>query len=285
MTAPEPDFVGGPDAACRIYRNAPAWDGRRTAAIGGFSCQSAEAGTALLRSAIRQLEADAFDCIVGPMDGDTWHSYRLVTESDGSRPFFLEPVSGPHDLAAFEAAGFAPISSYVSSRTPIEAAIGEPAPAVPGVTIRAWDGRDAGALIGGLFDLSRKSFTSNAFYKPIEREAFLALYQPLLPTIDPRLVFFAYCEGALAGYLFALPDRLQGPQPDTAIIKTYASAMRGVGHMLADTAHRTIRDLGYGHVIHALMHESNQSKDRSRRHGGTIFRRYDLMGLTLGQRS
>lgn len=54
--------------------------------------------------------------------------------------------------------------------------------------------------------------------------------------------------------------------------------------MLADTAHRTMRDLGYTEVIHALMHVDNRSRERSARHQGRVFRRYNLMGLNLEQR-
>lgn len=270
-------------AACTIYRDAPRWSGRRTAAVGGFSCASAEAGAALLDQVAERLKSEAYEALIGPMDGDTWHKYRVVSESDGSAPFLLEPVSGPFDHAAFAAAGFAPVSSYVSARAGLAEAIGEPAPGVAGVTVSAWDGRDAGALIGGLFELSRHAFANNAFYKPLPRQAFLALYEPILPAIDPRLVFFARSGDSLAGYLFALPDRLQGAQPTTAIIKTYASSLRGVGHMLVDAAHRTFRDLGYSHVIHALMHVDNQSRLRSARHHGTVFRRYQLMGRELGR--
>jgi hypothetical protein len=57
--------------------------------------------------------------------------------------------------------------------------------------------------------------------------------------------------------------------------------VRGVGYLLVDTAHRTLQTLGYTHVVHALMHVDNASRERSSRHHGTIFRRYDLMALDL----
>jgi hypothetical protein len=281
-TATEHIAVTGADAI--LYRNAPQWGEQRTAAIGGFSCADPQAGATVLRLAAEKASEEGFETLIGPMDGDTWHRYRVVAESDGSPAFFLEPTSGPADREAFLAAGFEPVSSYVSARAPIASAIGDPAPAVDGVSIAAWDGRDAGSLIGGLFDLSRAAFTGNAFYKPLSREGFLKLYEPVLPAIDPRLVLFARRADKLIGFLFAIPDRLQGTRPDTAIIKTYASGEKGVGYMLADAAHRTIRDLGYQNVIHALMHVDNRSKSNSAKHGGTVFRRYDLMGLHLAGR-
>lgn len=282
MTQQAAEKIAAADAACTIYRDAPAWGERRTAAIGELKCASAEGGAALLKAAVERLRGEGFEAVIGPMDGDTWHRYRVVSESDGSAPFFMEPVSGPHDLVALRSAGFAPISSYVSARASVAEEEASEAEPQAGVTLRPWDGKDAGGLIGGLFDLSRDAFAGNPFYKPITREAFLALYQPILPAIDPRLVLFAYSDaGELVGYLFAIPDRLQGPQAKTAIIKTYASRQRGVGRMLVDATNLTLRELGYVDVIHALMHVDNRSLRASTLNRATVFRSYDLMGLEL----
>jgi hypothetical protein len=269
-------------AACRLFREAPTWDGLRTAAVGGFRCDSPAAGERLLDDIGGVLRREGFQALLGPMDGDTWHRYRLVAESDGSPPFLMEPVSGPHDRAAFEANGFVPVSSYVSTRANLDDAIGPQAPVhVDGVAVTPWDGRNADMLIGGLFDMSAASFRRNAFFKPITRAAFLALYEPVLPAIDPRMVLFAHDNTGPVGFLFGLPNRLEGERPRTAILKTYASAKRGVGHLLADAFHRAARDLGFIEVVHALMHVDNASLERSGRHAGKVFRRYALMGKRL----
>ena len=280
-TAPQPFATG--EARCMIWRDAPVWDGLRTAAIGQFNAPDAASGAALLKTAVAALQAEGFQAVIGPMDGDTWHSYRLIAETDGSPPFLMEPHCAAHALEAFTSAGFAPISRYVSSRTSVAAAIGDTPPFVPeGITIRAWDGQDADRLIGQLFAMSSAQFARNAFFKPISMEAFLGLYRPVMAAVDPRLVLFAFdAAGAIVGFLFGMPNHLEGPKPRTAILKTYASGIRGVGRALADHFHRTIRDLGYTDVIHALMHESNVSLDRSAKHNAAIFRRYALMGLKL----
>lgn len=270
-------------AACRLFRDAPSWDGHRTAAVGGFRCDSAEAGTALLGRIAETLRTEGFAAMIGPMDGDTWHRYRVVSESDGSPPFVMEPVSGAHDLAAFTDAGFAPISSYVSTRTSLEAAIapGDPV-ALDGVAVTHWDGHDADGMIGRLFDLSAVSFSRNAFFKPITKTDFLKLYEPVLPAIEPRFVLFAHdTAGNLVGFLFGLPNRAEGARPHSAILKTYASGRRGVGRLLADRFHRTARELGFSDAIHALMHVDNVSLERSGRHAAQVFRRYALMGRLL----
>jgi hypothetical protein len=277
-----PESLTRDGASCRLYRDAPSFEGLKTAALGGFRCDAAEAGAALLHEAAAMLASEGYAALLGPMDGDTWHTYRVVTESDGSAPFAMEPVSGPHDRAAFESNGFAPVSSYVSTRAALADAIGQSAPVtVAGVTVAPWDGQNAGRLIGGLFDMSAGSFAGKAFFKPIAKEEFFKLYEPMLPAIDPRLVLFARDQNGLIGFLFGLPNLSEGKRPKTVILKTYASARPGVGHLLADTFHRTARDLGFADVIHALMHVDNASLTRSKRHEASVFRRYALMARRL----
>jgi len=279
----EPQRLSSPGASALLYRDAPAWEGQRTAAIGGIAFDDAEAGARLLTDTARGLAGEGFAALIGPMDGDTWHSYRLVSESDGSAPFFLEPRSRPHDLAAFIAAGFAPISRYVSSRARLADTIGAEPFGLPGVTVTPWDGQGAEQLIGKLFEMSGSAFAGNRFFKPIELEAFLELYRPILPVLDPRHILFARgAGGQLAGFLFGMPDRLGGDRP-AAILKTYASGLRGVGRLLADTYHRRAIELGFTEVIHALMHEDNVSRERSALHQAEVFRRYALLGKRIGR--
>ncbi len=196
-------------ASCLIFRDAPSWEGRRTASIGRFRCDSARAGRDLLARAAADLATEGFEALIGPMDGDTWHSYRLVTESDGSPPFLMEPVSGAFDAEAFTAAGFAPLSGYVSTRTTLDAAIDC---ARGGFGHRCF-GEAVGrqrrcGLVRQLYAMSAAAFRNNAFFKPLDEQGFLKLYEPVMPLVDPRFVLFARNEaGALIGFLFGMPDR------------------------------------------------------------------------------
>jgi hypothetical protein len=273
-------------ASCRIFRDAPAWDGEKTAAIGQFRCVDPTAGRRLLQHATARLKTEMFTRILGPMDGDTWHSYRVVIESDSSKPFFMEPVSGPHDREVFEQSGFLPVSTYVSTRTSLTEAIGKGEPIrLEDIIVTPWDGNDAEGLVGQLFDMSTARFSKNKFFKPIVRTEFAKLYAPIIPAIDPRLVLFAHDRSKkLCGFLLGLSNRNEGEASRSVILKTYASGRRGVGHLLADTFHRTAQQLGYSDVIHALMHTENVSLTRSTLHTGRIFRKYALMGRRLVRR-
>lgn len=279
----EPEHIEMAGAACALYRDGPAWNGEIAATIGQFSCADPASGAALLTAITTRLAAEGRGAVVGPMDGDTWHSYRLISESDGSPPFLMEPRSGSCDAEAFTRAGFAPISSYVSARAALADAIETGAPFMPnGLIIRPWDGQNAEALIGKLFAMSAASFAGNAFFKPISQSAFLALYRPIMAAVDPRLVLFAFSDtGDIAGFLFGMPNHLEGDRPRSVILKTYASRQKGAGRALADAFHRTARDMGFTTVIHALMHDDNASRQSSLLFKASVFRRYALMGRRL----
>ena len=266
------DEMCGDGASLRFYGHGPAWDGVASAALGTFSFASPEAGAALLRDALARAEGRP---VLAPMDGDTWHAYRTVVESDGSPPFLMEPAAHPHVAEALALAGFVPVAHYVSTRMALETPQAEPA-LVAGVTVAPWDGKDAQPLLEQVFALAGGSFADKQFFKPITREGFLALYLPLLPLLDPRLVFLVRDEGgAIVGFLLGYRDPAM---PTRAVLKTYAGTRRGVGHLLAHHFHEAAKGLGCTHVIHALMHAGNVSLVRSGQHGAQVFRRYALFG-------
>lgn len=270
-----------PGGACTLYPDGPLWAGLPAAAIGTWHADNVEAGAALLALACERLRSMGAVAVVAPMNGDTWHSYRVVLESDGSPPFMLEPVSGPCDLAAFRAAGFEVVEQYVSARTPVPAA-GSIPPAISGISITAWDGTGASRLIGQLHAYAAGSFADKLFFKPLDDAGFRTLYEPLLGHVDPRMVLFAHdATGQMVGFLFGYPDFAQGPSPTQAVLKTYAARRAGAGWLLAWHFHEVARDLGYTHVVHALMHAANTSRKSSQRFGGVNFRRYGVMGKRL----
>ncbi|HEX8569321.1 MAG TPA: hypothetical protein VF699_05290 [Caulobacteraceae bacterium] len=277
----EPERATAPGAALGVWREAPSLHGRRTAAIGAFSCDDAESGAALLREVCAKLASEGFEAVVGPMDGDTWGSHRLVVESDGRAPFFLEPQNPAHYPAAFDGAGFEVVGRYLSAEG-LVADRQARSSQLDGITVRTFDPSRAEAELRRLHAVSLAAFADNFLYRPIDVDAFLELYRPVVPLLDPELVLMAENEAdALQGFLFGVPDFAQGPQPDSVVLKTYASLRPGCGSLLTDAFYANVRRKPFTRVVHALMHESNLSAGHSSRSGGRVFRRYALWGKRL----
>lgn len=269
-------------ARITAWLDGPEWEGAASATLGAFACKTAAAGAEVLTQAIAFVRANGLRQILGPMEGDTWHSYRFVTQSDGSPAFLLEPTQDAAGVALFQSAGFTQISSYFSARVPlVQTGLITPTDTTD-FTIEPWDGSDPETLFGQVFDLSTRAFSQNAFYKPITREAFLAMYMPLVPMLKRELIFFARRpDGTLAGFLFGTPNYAEGPKPQSVILKTYASLSRGAGQHLAHAFHTAAAAAGYDTAIHALIHDDNLSALRSAAEGADVFRQYGLFGLKL----
>lgn len=275
------DTISIPGAEVTLYRDAPLFEGQRTAAMGGFACETPELGARVIREAMTALKAEGFGAVLGPMDGNTWAKHRLVVESDGRAPFLMEPHNPPHYVDAFEQSGLKIVSRYLSAVRPAEALHSDTLP-LPGLRLRTLDLSRAEAELTRIHAVSLEAFASNTFYQPIVLEDFLASYRPILPMIDPELVLLAEDEaGALKGFLFATPDFAEGAKPKTVILKTYASRAKGGGSMLAGAFYARAKAKGFTEVINALMHESNLSATHSGNQGSRIFRRYALWGGLL----
>lgn len=278
----DPEVISVGSSKATLYRSAPSWGELKTAAVGSIKFKSFAEGNVLLLQIIAKCKDEGYEALLGPLDGDTWHSYRLVYESDGSPPFLMEPSSKEHDLAVFTQSGFEPISKYISAKAKLVDTLGEKPVEISGIQVLPWDGKNGEELIRGLFDMSEQAFSKNNFFTPITFKGFMAIYEPLLPMIQKEHVLFARDEkNVLMGFLFGMPDFMDHSGTPSAILKTYASRMRGVGHLLADTYHRRAIDMGFETVIHALIHEDNISKEHSEKHKAKTIRKYALMGRKL----
>lgn len=275
------DLIALPGARLTLFRDAPSLEGLRTAALGEFSCEAAEAGARAIREAMVVLKAEGFGAVLGPMDGNTWDKHRLVVESDGRAPFLMEPSNPVQYVEAFRQSGLSVVSRYVSAVRPAHVpASATTAPA--GLHLRNFDPSRAEQDLTRIHGLSLAAFADNRFYQPIALNDFLAGYRPVLPAVDPELVLLLEDDaGELKGFLFALPNLVEGPRTKTVILKTYASRVKGGGSMMANAFHARAKARGFAEVIHALMHESNLSVLHSDRTGGKVFRRYALWGGQL----
>jgi GNAT superfamily N-acetyltransferase len=264
----------------------------RIGVIGQYSAESKDAGVRVLTDACTQLAAHGCTLAIGPMDGNTWRSYRLVVERGSEPPFFLEPDTPDAWVSHFADAGFETLATYSSAltrdltqRDPRLDVLASRL-AARHIVIRPLDLSRADDDLRRIYALSLDAFKDNFLYTPIDEAEFMEQNRRLLPAVRPELVLLAehHTEDhrELVAFLFAVPDILQqkrGQTPDTIIIKTVAVrpglAHAGLGSLLVAEVQQRAAALGYRRAVHALMHEQNVSRNISRRYAETI-RRYAL---------
>jgi GNAT superfamily N-acetyltransferase len=286
---------GDVQARCSLWwKEAPKHEDHHVGTIGHYTTANDAAATALLTEAENCLRAAGCTLAVGPMNGNTWRSYRFVTEQ-GDRPsFFLEPTNRPEWPAQFVQARFSPLASYFSS---VNNDLSLSDPRIEGSERRMADARvflrsanaDLHCELAGIYGVSRVSFKNNFLYTELPEDDFAAMYAPLLPHARPELVLIAERHGQCVGYLFAIPDLAQaarGERVDTFIIKTVAilpePELRGLGSLLVARAQQIGHGLGFRRCIHALMFENNISLNISR-HYASIMRKYTLYSKDLAR--
>jgi L-amino acid N-acyltransferase YncA len=260
----------------------------RTGLIGHYAASSLESGKKILEAACNSIQESGCARVIGPMDGNTWKSYRLVSEIGSEAPYLLELRNPLEWNDHFLEAGFEVLATYHST-------LGirpEPDPRMPKVrerfaanriTTRAAIPANLESELDAIYDLALESFSQNFLYSPISKPDFLELYRPALAKLPPGFTRIAEHDGRAVGFAFAVPDMLR-PQMDTLILKTVgirkARVYAGLGALLADEMHDLARSAGMSRVIHALIHDGNVSGKTSAK-TGTVMRRYALYSRTL----
>lgn len=284
---------GDPQARCSLWWNqVPAYKEHRVGVVGHYAAASDEAAQTILSAAQERLKTAGCTIAIGPMNGNTWRSYRFVVERGEQPPFFLEPANPPEWPLQFERAGFFPLASYFSA---LNRDLSRPDPrleaieskiAMAGVAIRSANADLRGEL-EDIYSVSRISFRQNFLYTEIPEADFISMYEPQLPLASPQLVLIAERAGQCVGYLFAIPDLAQkarGIEIDTFIIKTVSilpqPEIHGLGTLLVARAQQIGHKLGFRRCIHALMFEDNTSLNISR-HYASLMRKYSLYSKVL----
>ncbi len=240
------------------WSHVPTVSGEILGVIGHFQAEQTKAAPLSSRRRQSALRERGSTLAIGPMNGNTWRTYRLVTERSSEPPFFMEPQNPDFYPQIFEAAGFAPLAEYTSSLVADLSRRDDRATHTMerlrgnSITIRNLDPQNFEADLRRIFEVSVHSFTGNYLYTELSEPAFLAQYVPYRDKIVPDLVFLAEHEGKPVGYLFALPDyaeALRGEPIRTVIGKTLAvlpgRLCGGLGMVLTGMLHERAQALGY----------------------------------------
>jgi GNAT superfamily N-acetyltransferase len=298
--APDAHWVAIEDASARAVARCSLWwkqvpqsSEGKLGVIGHYAAESRDAGACLLEHACRQFALNDCQVAVGPMDGNTWRSYRLVSDPGSAAPFFMEPQNPAtwpeHFLTAQFAASARYSSALVEDLARVDPRIERTRARLGqnGIRIRAMDPDRFEAELEAIFEVSIASFQNNYLYTPISRDEFIEQYRPVEKLIRPELVALAFADHRPVGFVFALPDLLQarrGEPVTTVILKTVAvspgRASAGLGSVLVARVHEEALRLGFKKVVHALMHENNNSKNISA-HYAKPMRAYALYSRRL----
>ena len=275
---------GGLAASLTLYDNPYiSYHGKRTVLFGDLDLpeNNVDACQALFQKAEEEVRKAGKEYLLGPMNGSTWHEYRLPLQ--GNAPMFsgdcLTPASWVEIL---QNAGYDQADDYHSSIAVI-GAYSEPRVPVH-VVIRPITPESLSNDLHLLYPLCLQAFARAPYFSPISEEAFIAQYEAARPLLEAGLSNIALCEEKAVAFLLAYPDQLN--RDETIVVaKTVArhpeARIPGLVKSLADVLYNTAGSKGYTHAVHAFMHDANQSVQRSEEFGGTLLRSYALFAKSL----
>ena len=292
-------IVAGDDGTLRArascwWTATPAIAGERVGLVGHYAAADDESAAAVLHDSCAALAQAGCSLAIGPMDGNTWRRYRWVIERGAAPPFFLEPDNPDSAPAEFVAAGFEVLATYTSAATE------DLSQEDPRLTCRGDTSHSTGrahqaarrrtaltpSSAPSIDCRSRRSATTTSTRRSKKPSSWNRT-RVCCPMSIRSSCSLAERGSALVGYLFGVPDvlqRLRGEPVTTFIVKTVAVArghgVSGLGSVLVGLAQSRAHGRGYTRAIHALMHESNVSRNISRRYARTI-RRYALFSRRL----
>lgn len=269
------------------WRETPLMDGSQVGAIGGFGATDPSSAMTLLQACHARLHDEGRSVAVGPMNGNTWRSYRFVVESNGRGAFLMEPGNPPEYPEWWRRAGFSEIGGYSSSAVPLDGQATVPARlvsrlAADGLMIRELRMADYESELAVIHKLTLAGFSANFLYTPLGAPGFREAYLRIRDRVDPRFVLIAERNGRPCGYVFAIADleaSARGEKP-ALVVKTLtvdpAAKCPGLGSVLVDEVQRRAHAAGFVEALHVLQYDDNTVLRITRRHGGERFRRYAL---------
>jgi GNAT superfamily N-acetyltransferase len=288
------DKGGQPPGRCSLWwSHTPACANERVGVIGHYGAPDEVSGCELLNFVCHRLAEAGCTIAIGPMDGNTWQRYRLLSDRGTEPLFFLEPDNPDDWPAHWLQAGFEPLAEYYSAvnddlarkdhrLTEISARLEK-----LGIRLRTINLDRFEQELKAIYALSIRGFAQNFLYTPIGADGFLTQYRAVRPFVQPELVLIAERQDQPVGFLFTVPDMLQarrGQPIDTVILKSMAvdpdCGGLGLGTLLIGRTHEIAHQLGYRRAIHALMHEANKSRKISN-HSARTIRRYTLYARRL----
>jgi GNAT superfamily N-acetyltransferase len=245
----------------------------------------------LLEASLDWFHQQKMKTVRGPINGSTWHSYRLMTKGFEHAPFWLEPYNPAYYPHFLERCGFQVKKKYYSTRVTYHERQIRSAEAksqfiqAAGYNVRPLALQRFTQELKLLYDLSVSIFKNNWGYTEIAWEEFRALYEGLDRVVDQEMVLFALDPHKNPiGFVFAVPDyayamrQMRGAshlwaklrfalakrQPRrSVIVKTLGvipeARHTGIGSVLVALVHQYAQQQGYTEAIHALMSEENIS--------------------------
>ncbi len=278
-------------ATATVYSNSALQvDGKSVWMIGNFEALDVDCQE-LFAAITLDARAVGVDQLIGPMNGSTWQEYRFIVGQFGA-PFLSEMSHPKYYSDLWKQNEFSTFQRYFSYKDSAIIANVEGISKLEQhfsflkVTLRTIDLTSFELELERIYELCVRAFRKNILYSEISKEQFVASYLPFQMWLKEDYIWIAENDQReCIGFLFAFENKLN-PTETELIVKTIARSpafeYNGLGTVLGNQFMKKAIENGVTSILHAFMHESNTSKNLSRRFNGECVRTYELLSKNLG---
>jgi GNAT superfamily N-acetyltransferase len=169
----------------------------------------------LFDNAVSWLKENGAGRIIGPMNGDTWHKYRINAGPFDKPPFLMEPYNKDYYEKLWLDYGFQKLEEYYSSFVEDVAAAKKNTDRFTkrvlsrGYKLRPINMSMFEKELAVIYKISTEIFAGNFLYTHISLDEFLSLYNGVESILDKDFIWFMQSrQEEDIGFVFAFPDRM-----------------------------------------------------------------------------
>lgn len=229
----------------------------------------------LIEVAENWLRSKGVTTAVGPMNFNTWFSYRFRVD-DHEETLVWEPNNPPEYPHLFQELKYQTSEDYNSTATSgLDLFVEKTEKNIKcmkenGLSYRVFDGKNLLTQeVPILYELSMKGFNENTLFEPIPFQLFSELYVPIANKMDFSHCFFAVnSEGKEVGFFFCFVENGYLILKSTTILPDYRGL--GLSNALAHLAGKVALEKGVTKYIPALVECGNRSESYAKK-GGTLW--------------
>lgn len=208
----------------------------------------------------KMLDAVQGTPLLGPINGNTFYSYRLAVDHFDWR-LYPDCISDPEVLDVLTQNGFAAKQYYTSTLGLINHKIWELARRVrlpQYFRIVQVSGADAYAYIPDIYEVAVDAFAQADFYEPITKQDFIDIYMQGLAAVTPDLLVIYDGEVPIAfNFCYEDPEKRFYVCKTTAIKSAYRS--KRLIFTMIDYSYRVMEQRGYGEVLYHFQNDRTKS--------------------------
>ena len=202
--------------------------------------------------------------LMGPVNGTTWHQYRLIKPKKNDFPIFVsEPLSEKFYYEYLNNCNPSKEINYYSGlRSSFNSILEITKPAFlelnnKGLTIENISEINIKTSLD-ILNICRKVFRNNWGYVNLTDDEFLSLYSKGKLDKFVRSVYFAKLNSKLIGFCSVINDSENFIIKSIGILPEFQE--KGIGNAIIYKVHKDALDSGIKNVIYALIQEDNKVK-------------------------